>query len=107
MAPTRPLNAAVKAEVAASLNGLSYDRIEAHDDEAYVFIATGLPDFEMWFVALGGDITREPADQHLALWVLRTDTDHGSGAPVRVFALVPDTDQLDPDLADAIRPHAA
>ncbi|MFK0288286.1 hypothetical protein ACIQVL_48615 [Streptomyces sp. NPDC090499] len=101
MSPTRPLNAAVKAEVAADYNGLPHGRITDRDGEAQVFTA-GLPELELWFMALGGHITREPAGRKAALWTLRTDTDHGHGAPIAVYALALDTDQIDPDYADAV-----
>ena len=105
---TRPLNAAVKAEVAADLNGLPHARITERDGTADVF-ATSLADLELWFLALGGHFTTQPAPEGsgVVMWTLTTDTDHGHGAPVRVWALARDTDQLDPDCADAIRPHAA
>jgi hypothetical protein len=106
MAPTRPLNAAVKAEVAADYNGLPHARITAQGAEASVFTA-GLPELELWFLALGGHITHQSAGPGVVAWTLHTDTDRGHGAPVRVHALALDTDQLDPALADAIRPHAA
>lgn len=106
MAPTRPLNAAVKAEVTADLNGLPHGRITQHDDQAHVF-TIGLAELELWFIALGGHITRQPAGEGVVLWTLTTDTDHGHGAPVRVYAPALDTDQIDPSIADAIRPNAA
>lgn len=102
MAPTRPLNAAVKAEVAADLNGLPHGRITDRDGEAQVFTA-GLADLELWWLALGGHITRQPAGDGVALWTLTADTDHGHGAPVRVHALALDTDQIDADIAHAVQ----
>lgn len=109
MAPTRPLNAAVKAEVAADLNGLPHGRITEHHGAAHVFIATGLPDLELWFLALGGHFTCHPSPgaPGSVIWTLTTDTDHGHGAPVLVQAFAMATDQLSPDCADAIRPHTA
>ena len=101
MAPTRILNAAVKAEVAADYNGLPHGRITDRDGEAQVF-TTGLADLELWWLALGGHITRQPAGRNAALWTLHTDTDHGNGAPVAVYALALDTDQIDPAIAHAV-----
>ncbi|MFJ8727718.1 hypothetical protein [Streptomyces sp. NPDC093269] len=103
MAGIRPLNAAVKAEVTADYNGLPHARITDTDGEAHVFTA-GLPELELWFMALGGRITRQPApkDSGVVLWTLHTDTDHGHGAPVHVHALAMDTDQPDADIADAV-----
>ncbi|MEU5322922.1 hypothetical protein AB0G67_40160 [Streptomyces sp. NPDC021056] len=97
---------AVQAEVAADYNGLPHARITDHNDEAHVF-TTGLPELELWWLALGGHITREPAGRGVVLWTLLTDTDHGHGAPVRVLAPALDTDQIDPAIAHAVRPHAA
>lgn len=103
----RNLNSpAVQAEVTAEYNGLPHGRITDHNGEAHVFTA-GLADLESWFMALGGDIDRQPAGDRVVLWTLHTDTDHGHGAPVRVLALALDTDFIDEDCADAIRPHAA
>lgn len=101
MNPTRPLNAAVKAEVAANYNGLPHARITEHDGAAHVF-TTGLPELELWWLALGGRITHQPAGDGAALWRLHTDTDNGQGAPVVVHALALDTDQIDPDIAPAV-----
>jgi len=101
MSPTRPLNAAVKAEVAADINGLPHGRITDRDGEAQVFTA-GLADLELWWLALGGHITRQLAGSKAALWTLRTDTDHGNGAPVAVYALSSDTDLIDPEIAHAV-----
>lgn len=101
MAPTRRLDAAVKAEVAADLNGLPHGRITDRDGEAQVF-TTGLADLELWFLALGGQITRQPAGRKAALWTLHTNTDHGNGVPVAVYALALDTDQIDASLTDAV-----
>ena len=106
MTPTRPLNAAVKAEVAAAFNGLSYIRISQHAGAAHVFTAN-LPDLEAWWFALGGYITPEPAGAHAVMFTLTTDTDHGKGAPVIVLAPGLHTDQIDPAIAHAVRPHAA
>jgi hypothetical protein len=104
----RNLNAAVKAEVAAEYNGLPHDRITERDGTADVF-TTSLRNLERWFLALGGHFTRQPAPagSGVVMWTLHTDTDHGHGAPLRVWAMALDTDQLDPACADAIRPHAA
>lgn len=98
---TRPLNAAVKAEVTADLNGLPHGRITDRDGEAQVF-TTELADLELWFLALGGHITRQPAGSKAALWTLHTDTDHGHGVPVAIYALALDSDQIDPAIADAV-----
>ncbi|MFJ7297600.1 hypothetical protein [Streptomyces collinus] len=106
MSPTRPLNAAVKAETVADWNGLPHGRITDRDGEAQVF-TTGLPDLELWWLALGGRITRQPAGNKAALWTLRTDTDHGRGAPIAVYALSLDTDLIDPDIAHAVQTPAA
>jgi len=104
---TRHLNSpAVQAETVADWNGLPHGRITDHNQIAQVF-TTGLPDLELWFLALGGHITCQPAGARVVLWTLHTDTDHGHGAPVQVHALALDTDQIDADCADAVRPHAA
>jgi hypothetical protein len=104
---TRALNnPAVQAEVAAEYNGLPHGRITNHNDIAQVF-TTSLADLELWFLALGGHITSQPAGARVVLWTLHTDTDHGHGAPVQVHALALDTDQIDAACADAVRPHAA
>nr|WSZ21211.1 hypothetical protein OH837_49075 [Streptomyces canus] len=104
MAPTRPLNAAVKAEVAAELNGLPHGRITAIGNTAHVS-TNGLPELESWFLALGGHIRCDPAPtgEGVVIWTLTTNTDHGHGAPVLVQTFAKDTDQLDPDCADAVR----
>ena len=102
MSPTRPLNAAVKAETVAAWNGLPHGRITDRDGEAQVF-TTSLRELEAWYLALGGHITRQPAGAKAALWTLHTDTDHGNGAPVAVYTLALDTDQIDPDCADAVQ----
>jgi hypothetical protein len=101
MSPTRPLDSAVKAEVTADLNGLPHGRITDRDGEAQVF-TSGLRDLEVWFLALGGHIARQPAGNKAALWTLRTNTDHGHGVPVAVYALALDSDQIDPSIADAV-----
>ena len=106
MTPIRPLNAAVKAEVAADYKALMHTRIAQHNGQAYVF-TTNLPELEAWWLALGGRITHQTAGDGIVLWTLTTDTDHGHGAPVRVHALALDTDHIDAALTDAIRPHAA
>lgn len=105
MQPTRPLNAAVKAEVAANYNALMYTRIEQHQGEAHVF-TTGLADLEAWWLALGGHITCQPAGDHVVRWSITTDTDHGHGAPLRIHALALDTDQIDAALAHAVTTNA-
>ncbi|NUS25103.1 MAG: hypothetical protein HOV92_12885 [Streptomyces sp.] len=101
MQPTRPLNTAVKAEVAADLAGLPHGRITERDGEAQVFTAS-LPELELWWLALGGHITRQPAGRKAALWTLHTTTDHGHGAPIAVYALALGTDQIDPAIAHAV-----
>lgn len=106
---TRQLNTpAVQAEVAADYNGLPHARIIDHQDHADVF-TSGLRELELWFLALGGHFTVQPApaDSGVVLWTLLTDTDHGHGTPIRAYAMARDTDQLDPDCTAAIRPHAA
>lgn len=102
MKPIRPLGPAIKTEVAADHNGLPHNRITEQGTEAHVF-TTGLDDLIAWFMALGGRITCEPATTGVCLWTLHTDTDHGNGATVRVHALALDTDQIDADIADAVR----
>jgi hypothetical protein len=101
MASTRPLNAAVKAEVTADYNGLPHGRITEHDDTAHVF-TTGLPELEAWFMALGGPITRQPAGQGVVHYTLRTFTERTHGTRIAVHASALDTDQIDPDCADAV-----
>ena len=104
---TRNLNTpAVQAEVTAEYNGLPHGRITDHNGEAHVFTA-GLADLELWFMALGGTIDRQPAGDRVVLWTLHTLTERTHGAPIRVLALALNTDQIDADCADAIRPHAA
>lgn len=105
MNSTRRLDSAVKAEVTADLHGLPHGRITDRDGEAQVF-TTGLADLELWFLALGGHITRQPAGSNAALWTLHTHTDHHNGTPVAVYALALDTDEIDPGLADAVTPAA-
>lgn len=106
MAPTRPLNAAVKAETVADWNGLPHGRITEHHDVAQVF-TVGLAELEEWWLALGGRITTQPAGPDVVLWTLTTDTDHGHGAPVAVHALALATDQIDADIAHAVQTPAA
>jgi hypothetical protein len=103
MQPTRPLGPAIKAQVAAEINGLPHGRITEQGPEARVFTAD-LDELTQWWFALGGRITSEPApkDSGVRLWTLHTNTDHGNGIPVRVHALALDTDQLDADCADAV-----
>lgn len=97
----RPLGPAVKAEVAAELNGLPNARITEVQDTAYVF-TNSLADLELWFMALGGRIDHQDAGPSLTRWTLATDTDHGHGAPVLVHTLALDTDQIDADCAEAV-----
>lgn len=106
MAPTRRMNAAVKAEVTADLNGLPSGRITEHDSAAHVF-TSGLDDLTAWFMFLGGHITRQAAGPGVVLWTLHTQIGDVYATPVLVHALALDIDQLDADCADAIRPHAA
>lgn len=103
MKPIRPLGPAVKAEVTADMNGLPHGRITEQGTDAHVFTA-GLTELTDWFLALGGRITCQPAPQNsgVCLWTLHTDTDHGNGTPIHVHALALDTDQIDPDCADAV-----
>ncbi|MEW2266908.1 hypothetical protein [Streptomyces sp. NPDC047868] len=97
----RALNAAVKAEVTADYNGLPHARITDQNGTAHVF-TTGLPDLELWFMALGGRITHQPAGTGVTLWTLTADTDHGNGVPVLVHALALDTDQIDAAITHAV-----
>ncbi|MET8585687.1 hypothetical protein ABZX39_33190 [Streptomyces collinus] len=97
----RPLGPAVKAEVTADLNGLPHGRITEQGTEAHAFV-TGLDELVDWYMALGGRITHQPAGTGVTKWTLHTDTDHGTGTTVRVHALALDTDQIDPDCADAV-----
>ena len=106
MAPTRPLNAAVKAEVAADLNGLPHARIAEHDGAAHVF-TTGLDDLTAWFMFLGGHITRRTAGPGVVLWTLTTRIGDVYATPVHIHAPALDADQIDDALTAAIRPHAA
>jgi hypothetical protein len=106
MKPTRPLGPAVKAEVTAEYNGLPHGRITESHGAAHVF-TNSLADLEKWFMALGGRISHHPAGPGVCLWTLTTDTDHGHGALVAVHAPALDTDQIDPDCADAVTPNAA
>src|SRR5438067_8192352 len=69
MNPIRPLGPAVKAEVAAEYNGLPHGRITDRGGEAQVFTAS-LAELELWFLALGGRITRQTAGSTAALWTL-------------------------------------
>jgi hypothetical protein len=101
MNPIRPLGPAVKAEVTAEYNGLPHGRITEHDGAAHVFTA-GLDDLALWFMALGGRITHQPAGTGVVLYTLHALTDRTSGAPVEVHALALDTDQIDADLTDAV-----
>jgi hypothetical protein len=97
----RTLNAANKAQVAADYNALPHDRITEHKGTAEVFTAK-LAHLVAWYIALGGRITRQPVEEGVTFWALHTDTDHGNGAPVRVYALSLDSDQIDADIADAV-----
>lgn len=103
MNPIRPLGPAIKAETAADRCGLPHARITEQGTEAHVFTA-GLNDLVAWYHALGGRLTCQPApqDSGVCLWTLHTDTDHGHGTPLHVHALALDTDQLDPDCANAV-----
>jgi hypothetical protein len=103
MQPTRPLNAAVKAEVTAELNGLPRGRITEHHGAAYVF-TDRLADIEAWYLALGGRITHKPVGDGTTIWSLDTLTERTHGAPVRVRCMALDTDQIDADCADAVTP---
>jgi len=106
MAPTRRLDAAVRAEVAADLHGIPHARISERNGHAEVFV-NGLREVERWFLALGGYFTCDPAPagSGVVMWTLTTNTDHGHGDPVYVYTLAPDTDEIDPDCAHAVRPH--
>ena len=101
MKPIRPLGPAVKAEVAAELNGLPHGRITEHHDTAHVF-TTGLPELELWFLALGGTITPKPDGQDVVHYTLRTYTERTHGARIAVHASALATDQIDPACADAV-----
>jgi hypothetical protein len=101
MQPIRPLGPAVKAEVAADLNGLPHARITEHQGIAHVF-TSGLPELELWFMALGGRITPHPAGPGITHWTLTTLTERTHGALIAVHAPALDTDQIDPDCADAV-----
>lgn len=101
MNATRRLGPAVQAEVTAAYNALPHARITERDGEAQVFTAS-IAELELWFMALGGQITRQAAGTKAALWILHTNTDHGHGAPVAVYALAADTDEIDPACADAV-----
>lgn len=101
MNPIRPLGPAIKAEVAADLNGLPHTRITEQGAEARVFTVS-LDDLVAWYMALGGHFTCQPASPGVCLWTLHTNTDHGHGTTVRVHTLALDTDQLDADCADAV-----
>ncbi|MGW3383283.1 hypothetical protein ACWDCO_24245 [Streptomyces albogriseolus] len=103
MNPIRPLGPAVRTEVTADLNGLPHGRITEQGNEARVILA-GLDELTDWFTALGGRITCEPAphDSGVCLWTLHTHTERTHGTPIRVHALALDTDQIDPDCADAV-----
>jgi hypothetical protein len=101
MKPIRPLGPAVKAETTADWNGLPHGRITEHANEAHVFTA-GLDELTDWYLALGGRITCQDAGPGVSLWTLHTDTDHGHGTTIRVHALAPDTDHIDPDCAHAV-----
>ena len=101
MHATRPLGPAVKAEVTAELNGLPHGRIDEQDGVAHVFTAS-LDDLTRWFMALGGRITPQPADQGVIHYTLHALTERTHGARIAVHASALVTDQLDPDLADAV-----
>lgn len=96
--PNRHLNTpAVQAEVTAEYNGLPHTRITDHNGHADVF-TTSLAELELWFLALGGTLYRQPVGDHTAVWTLHTTTphDHGHGTQVVVHALTLDTDPVDP-----------
>jgi hypothetical protein len=101
MQPTRPLGPAVKAEVTAEYNGLPHGRITQHYDTAHVF-TLGLPELELWFMALGGRITPQPDGQGVVHYTLRTFTERTHGTPIAVHASALVTDQIDPGCADAV-----
>jgi hypothetical protein len=101
MSATRPLDAAVKAEVTADLNGLPHGRITQYHDVAHVF-TVGLAELELWFMALGGPITRQPDGQGVVHYTLRTFTERTHGARIAVHASALVTDQIDPGCADAV-----
>jgi hypothetical protein len=101
MNPIRPLGPAAKAEVAADLNGLPHGRITERHDTAHVF-TTSLPELESWFLALGGHITPQPDGQGVVHYTLRTLTERTHGARIAVHTSALDTDQIDPDCADAV-----
>lgn len=99
----RPLRPADKVEIAADLNGLPHARITDQDGAAHVFTA-GLVDLEQWarwFMPLGGRITQQPAGPGVFLWTLHATL--GDVYAVRVHALALGTDQIDADLAGAVR----
>lgn len=98
------LTIADKAELAADLNDLPYDRITGHDSTAHVFTA-GLGELEQWarwFLPLGCCITQQPAGTGVVLWTLRTQLGGTNPIPVQVSALALDTEQIDEDLAAAV-----
>ena len=101
MNQTRPLGPAVKAEVTAELNGLPHGRITEHHDTAHVF-TTSLQELELWFLTLGGPITRQPAGQGVVHYTLRTYTERTHGTRIAVHASALATDEIDPACADAV-----
>lgn len=106
MNQTRRMGPAIQAEVTADYQGLPPGRIAEHQGAAYVFVDR-LTDLEAWYLALGGEITHQPAGDSVTLWALNTLTERTHGAPLRVRALALDTDQIDADLTDAVSPDAA
>lgn len=108
MHTNRPLTIADKAELAADLNNLPHARITGHDGTAQVFTA-GLGELEQWarwFMPLGCRITQQPAGTGVVLWTLRTQLGETHPVPIQVSALALDTEQIDDDLATAVRPNA-
>lgn len=105
MKPIRPLGPATRAEATADRCGLPHARITSQGTEAHVF-TTDLDDLTAWWLALGGRLTAEPAPagSGVVLWTLhtRTDPEDAASTVVRVHALALDTDQLDPDCANAV-----
>ena len=97
----RRMGPAIQAEVTATYNGLPHGRITEHHGAAHVFTA-GLPDLELWFMALGGRITYQPAGTGVVLYTLHALAERTHGTPVEVHALALDTDQIDADCANAV-----
>lgn len=99
------LTPAIRAEAAADRCGLPHARITTQGTEARVFTA-GLDELVAWWNALGGRITCQaaPQDSGVCMWTLhtRTDPDNHLSTRIRVHALAPDTDQIDPDCTNAV-----